>query len=70
MWGAFFAAPVLWGLPLLLPPEVASWRVVIYGVLLVAVLVIKPEGIITKRLVYKVQNLLDFRKHKKINQEV
>ena len=51
MWGVVVAAPLLYGLTLLFPPEVASWRIVIYGAILVAVLVLKPEGFITRRLI-------------------
>ena len=47
LWGVVLAAPVLYGVPLLFPPEIASWRIVIYGVLLILVLVLKPEGFIT-----------------------
>ena len=39
------SAPVLYGVPLLFPPEIASWRIVIYGALLILVLVLKPEGL-------------------------
>jgi branched-chain amino acid transport system permease protein len=66
MWGPLVAAPILWGFPLLLPTEVASWRIVIYGVILIVVLVIKPEGIITKDLVYRVDKVLSLRRRKKI----
>ena len=52
LWGTVLAAPVLYGVPLLFPPEVASWRIVIYGALLILVLVLKPEGFITTRFVY------------------
>jgi len=58
LWGAVLAAPVLYGVPLLFPPEIASWRIVIYGALLVLVLVLKPEGVITTRFVYRVEALL------------
>ncbi len=53
-WGVLLAAPVLWGLPLLFPEELQSWKVVIYGVLLIVILVIKPEGLITRQLIRKV----------------
>ena len=47
LWGTVVAAPILYGVPLLFPPEVQSWRIVIYGALLILVLVLKPEGFIT-----------------------
>jgi branched-chain amino acid transport system permease protein len=58
MWGTVLAAPVLYGVPLLFPPAVASWRIVIYGTLLILVLVVKPEGLITRRFVYRVEAFL------------
>jgi len=58
MWGTVLAAPLLYGIPLLFPPEIASWRIVIYGALLILVLVLKPEGFITRRSVYCVEGFL------------
>ena len=55
LWGTLLAAPVLYGVPLLFPPEIASWRIVIYGALLIIVLVLKPEGLITMRFVYRME---------------
>lgn len=64
MWGVVVAAPALYGLTLLFPPEVASWRIVIYGAILVAVLVLKPEGFITRRLVLNLERLLSSKRKK------
>jgi branched-chain amino acid transport system permease protein len=61
MWGTVLAAPLLYGIPLLFPPEIASWRIVIYGALLILVLVVKPEGFITRRSVYSVEGFLSRR---------
>jgi branched-chain amino acid transport system permease protein len=58
LWGVVLAAPVLYGVPLLFPPEIASWRIVIYGVLLILVLVLKPEGFVTPRSVSKIEFIL------------
>ena len=65
IWGALLAAPILWGFPLILPEALQSWNIVIYGVLLILVLVIKPEGIITRPLVKKLESLL-LRNRKKV----
>ena len=64
MWGTVLAAPALYGLSLILPPAVASWRIVIYGAILITVLVLKPEGFITRRLAYKVETTLSRRRKK------
>jgi len=58
MWGSMLAAPALYGLSLILPPAVASWRIVIYGAILIVVLVLKPEGFITRRLAYTLETTL------------
>ena len=63
MWGVLISAPLLWGVPLLFPPQIASWRIVIYGVLLVVVLVLKPEGLIKRELVYNITGMLFRRKN-------
>ena len=65
LWGVVLAAPVLYGVPLLFPPEIASWRIVIYGVLLVSVLVLKPEGFITPRFVYTIETFLSRGRRKR-----
>jgi len=50
MWGVVISVPILGGLPLLLPSAVASWRQVIYGVLLILIILFRPEGLISKRM--------------------
>jgi branched-chain amino acid transport system permease protein len=62
IWGVVLAAPILWGFPLILPEALQSWNVVIYGVLLIVVLVIKPEGVISRKIVKKVESLLSWNK--------
>ena len=57
-WGTVVAAPILYGFPLFFPPEVQSWRIVIYGAILILVLVLKPEGFITRRFVHSIGTAL------------
>ena len=57
-WGVLIATPILWGAPLLLPESVQSWRVVLYAVTLVVVLLAKPEGLVTRRTVRRVRAYL------------
>jgi branched-chain amino acid transport system permease protein len=54
MWGAAILAPVLWGIPLVLPEAVVDWKDVIYGAILICVLIVRPEGVISKEVVRKV----------------
>lgn len=65
LWGSLLAAPILYGLPLLFPSEVQSWRMVIYGIILILVLVLKPEGFITRKFVHNIGISLS-RKREKI----
>jgi len=66
MWGTVVAAPVLYGVPLLFPPAIAAWRIVIYGALLMLVMIVKPEGFITRRTVFHVEAFLS-RSRTKLN---
>jgi branched-chain amino acid transport system permease protein len=51
IWGPAVFAPILWGIPLILPKAIAEFKDVIFGVLLVLVLILKPEGVVTKSTV-------------------
>ena len=57
-WGTVVLAPILYGVPLLFPPAIQEWRIVIYGAVLVLVLVLKPEGFITRRFVFSIETFL------------
>jgi branched-chain amino acid transport system permease protein len=63
-WGTILAAPLLYGIPLLFPPEVQSWRIVIYGAILIVVLVLKPEGFITRKFVHSIETALSHKREK------
>ncbi|MDR2631453.1 MAG: branched-chain amino acid ABC transporter permease [Spirochaetaceae bacterium] len=47
-WGPLLAVPILWGIPLIMPEGLQVWKNVFYAVVLIAILMIKPEGIITR----------------------
>jgi branched-chain amino acid transport system permease protein len=65
-WGTVVAAPILYGVPLLFPSAIQSWRIVIYGAALILVLVLKPEGFVTRRFVVKLETILSqVRKNRK-----
>ncbi len=65
LWGTVVIAPILYGVPLLFPPEIQEWRVVIYGALLILVLVLKPEGFITPRFVRSIETFLSGKRRKR-----
>ncbi|GHT86443.1 branched-chain amino acid ABC transporter permease [Spirochaetia bacterium] len=53
-WGALLAAPVLWGLPLILPEALQPWKNVFYAFMLIFIILIKPEGIITRPILRRI----------------
>ena len=65
LWGSLLVAPILYGIPLLFPSAIQSWRMVIYGIILILVLVLKPEGFITRKFVHTIGISLS-RKREKI----
>jgi branched-chain amino acid transport system permease protein len=60
-WGSLILAPILYGVPLLFPSAIQEWRIVIYGASLILVLVLKPEGFITRRFVRSIESFLSGR---------
>jgi branched-chain amino acid transport system permease protein len=51
MWGPVIFTPILYGIPLILPESIAEWKYIIYGLLLIGILTLRPEGLIDKRLI-------------------
>jgi branched-chain amino acid transport system permease protein len=51
MWGAIISAPILWGLPQWIPHELGEYSNILYGALLIAILLLRPQGIISRGLV-------------------
>ncbi len=54
MWGIIVFAPILWGIPLILPEAIAEFREAIFGGLLIVILIWRPEGVISRAMVAKV----------------
>ena len=50
MWGLVIFTPLMYGIPLILPEVIAKWKYAIYGVILIAVLALRPKGLIDKSL--------------------
>jgi branched-chain amino acid transport system permease protein len=68
MWGAVVAAPILSGLPQWLPNVVAQYTNIIYGALLVIILMVRPQGVITRDLLQRISKgvkILKLRKASK-----
>jgi len=49
MWGVVVFTPILWGIPLILPENLAVFRNFIYGALLMGTLILRSEGVIDRR---------------------
>lgn len=62
MWGIILSAFILQGIPLLFPSEIASWRQVIYGALLVIIILIRPEGLITRKMLWGLKPKVSYNK--------
>jgi branched-chain amino acid transport system permease protein len=49
MWGLVVFTPLLYGMMITLPSSIAQWGNIIFGALLVLIIVLRPEGVITKQ---------------------
>jgi branched-chain amino acid transport system permease protein len=57
-YGALLMAPVLWLIPEFFPSAIAEFRNIFYGAIIIVSLLTMPKGVITKRLVARVENRL------------
>lgn len=57
MWGVIISAPVLWSISQFLPKNMTGLSVIVYGVLLIVMLLIRPSGIIDRRILKKFSGL-------------
>ncbi len=55
MWGALISVPVLWGLHQWVPSVAVPFTSMMYGALLIIMLILRPEGIITRDLLQRVK---------------
>lgn len=53
IWGAAVFAPILWGIPLILPEYLADSKDLIFGAILIGILLSRPEGVMTRPIVYR-----------------
>ncbi len=60
-WGILFFAPILWLFPEFFPSAIAEFRNIMFGSIIIIFLLIRPKGVITKRMVSGVEAL--FRRH-------
>jgi len=62
MWGVVIATPILWGIRLVLPRPMTNLTILLYGIVLVAVLVWRPEGVVQRRTVETLRSHLRIRR--------
>ncbi len=55
LWGALISVPILWGLPLWVPPVVSPYMNLIMGALLVMILMVRPEGIVSREMIHQLK---------------
>lgn len=55
-WGVIISAPLLWSINTFMPREVQKLSNYIYAVILIVILMARPEGIVTRSMVLKVKN--------------
>lgn len=60
-WGAALGALILTLLPELFRP-LADWRMIIYGILIIMMMMIRPQGLLSASTVLKIRNLLHPKK--------
>lgn len=51
MWGIIISAPLLWSISQFLPQNIKGLSVIIYGVLLIVMLLVRPGGIIDRKTI-------------------
>lgn len=54
MWGVIISAPVLWSIGHFLPENMTGLSVVVYGVLLIVMLLVRPSGIVDRNSIKKI----------------
>ncbi len=57
MWGVIISAPVLWSIGHFLPENMTGLSVIVYGILLIVMLLIRPSGIIDRRVTKNISEL-------------
>lgn len=71
-WGVIISAPALWAISTYMPKSVQKLSNYIYAVILIAVLMARPEGIVTRGMVLKVKQFFTklFRRAPAVEEKV
>jgi len=57
MWGIIISAPFLWNIEQFLPKSMTGLSIIVYGVLLIVMLLVRPGGIIDRKMVKRITQL-------------
>ncbi len=57
MWGVIISAPVLWGISQFLPDSMTGLSVIIYGILLIFMLLVRPQGMVDRSTLKRINKL-------------
>ncbi len=55
MWGVLISAPFLWSISQFLPKNLTGLSIIIYGVLLIVMLLVRPGGIIDRKTIERIK---------------
>jgi branched-chain amino acid transport system permease protein len=55
MWGVLIFAPILWGIPEFALAAVGQWRNLMFGAIIVILLVLRPQGVITRDMLRRIR---------------
>jgi len=55
MWGVLISAPFLWSISQFLPKNMTGLSIIIYGVLLIVMLLVRPGGIIDRKTIERIK---------------
>ena len=58
MWGPVIFTPILWAVTAFVPAHIAEWGQMIYGILLIIILMLRPQGVIDRPLLRSAKNKL------------
>lgn len=51
MWGVLISTPLLWSISIIFPQKIVEWQISIYSIILILILLIRPKGLIDKKIV-------------------
>lgn len=63
-WGMLISVPLLWGISKWIPSSLAIYAQIIYGIILIVILMARPEGLITRRFLAGIKKIFQYKKRR------